>query len=93
VYRKERYFAVFSLFTTLVITSAFTCSCGHLPAVALPVTVFATVLAWIPFICKVQHGIVWRLFLMLVVILSSYSLVMNIVDVLWFGHNPLLGHK
>lgn len=88
--RALGYCPVISLFITVFVSSALRCTCGHMFQEALLVTSFAAVLSWLPFVCKHNRGWRWRIFVLAVIVLSTYTLLRNIVDVLWLGHYPLL---
>jgi hypothetical protein len=81
-----------SLFVSLVMTPMFMCACGYLSAVALPVTGFAAVLAWVSFLCSGRQRLSRRILLLATVIISTLWLAKNTADVLWLGHHPIFEH-
>ena len=81
----------FSLFVSLIIAPSFMCICGYLSAVALPITVFATVLAWVPAAQSIRHSLRPRLVILAIAVIATVVLVKNVADVLWLGHHPLFG--
>ncbi len=81
-----------SLFVSLVMTPMYMCACGYLSAVALPVTGFAAVLAWVSFVCSGRQRLSRRIILLATVIISTLWLAKNTADVLWLGHHPVFEH-
>lgn len=74
----------------LFLAPTFKCGCGYLDWPGLFVTVPAcglTVYAWVR---NQSRNLVWRAFLMIVVVGATMILFKNIADVLWFGHRALL---
>jgi len=66
------------------------CVCGHLPAMALVLTVPGAVIAWVGW---VRSGALAGLPHLLVggtVIFSSMVFLLNFHNLLWSGHDPLL---
>jgi hypothetical protein len=80
--------SVCSFVGAAVSVSMFTCTCGHLAQMALIGTVTTAVFAWWGFVRELP--LLGRIFASVATVLASYLLVKNVLDILWFGHNPLL---
>ena len=70
------------------IIPSFMCICGHLGQDALVATVPTAAVAWWGFARRLSR--IGRLLAAGVVIIASMALAKNLLDVLWFGHDPLL---
>ncbi len=68
-------------------TPFFMCICGHIDRLGLSVTIPAGILAWWGFTRR--QSPVGRVFAMLVVVVATMVLIRNVLDVGWFGHNPI----
>lgn len=63
------------------------CLCGHLSEISLIFTVPAAVLAWWGFV-RLKHGWGWRMMGIGMAVLTGFTLVKNVGDILWWGHEP-----
>jgi hypothetical protein len=67
---------------------SFMCTCGHLDVMALIATVPTAWFAWWGFARRLSF--VGRALAGCVVALVSVAFLKNLLDIGWFGHNPLL---
>lgn len=71
----------------IVVVPAFMCLCGHLDAMALTASVPTTALAWWGFARPAARS--GRVLAIAVAVLASALLLKNLLDVGWYGHEPL----
>jgi hypothetical protein len=72
----------------LVVTPAFVCTCGHLDASVLPVTLPAALLAWRALVLANKRGSLLAPAILIAVV-AGVVLGKNVADVVWLGHDPL----
>lgn len=75
--------------TIFAILRLTTCACGHLDRSNLLVTGGLAGMAWLPFLIPVRHGLVARIIIIASLILPTLVLGRNLLDILWFGHDPI----
>lgn len=83
--------ALTSIGLAVLVAPMFACACGHLDELAFSVTLPACALACFGWVSNKNRNLLGRLFLMGAVVLSVMVFLKNAGDVLWFGHDPLLG--
>jgi hypothetical protein len=66
---------------------SFMCTCGHLGRDALLATVAILVLSWWGFLRRLS--VIGRVLAIAVAALVSVAFVKNLLDIGWFGHDPL----
>jgi hypothetical protein len=88
--RRVMHFAVASVLLNFLVAIFFKCLCGHLIAPGvLIIPVFSFLFAWFAFIASVTRPIIGRIFLMFAAIQATYVLWSDVLDVLYYGHNPI----
>ncbi len=80
--------ALAASFVNVMLTS---CLCGYLSAISLPGGLAAAGTAWLAFVRYRGRNPLFRVFLVLATSLTTVLLAKAAVDILWFGHEPLLG--
>lgn len=81
--------AIVAPFAAWINSGLFACTCGHLDRLALPGNGIAALLAWVGLLCTGNRQIAVRLCLDLLTALTTVVLVKNLMDMSWFGHNPV----
>ena len=80
--------ALAASFVNAMLTS---CICGYLSAISLPGGLAAAGTAWLAFVRYPGRNPLFRVFLVIAASLTSVVLAKAAADILWFGHDPLLG--
>ena len=62
---------------------------GHFGAWNLAVTGALAVSAWLPFLIPVRQGVLARVVVICAVLFTTLLLGRNLLDILWFGSEPL----
>lgn len=75
----------------LLVSPMTMCMCGHMDFVSLLFTLPAGVLASWGFARREDRAEVWQILTGFVLIVSAGMLAKNLADILWFGHDALLG--
>lgn len=71
----------------IILSPLFMCMCGHLNTMVLGLTVPATILGWWGASGRVP--LMWRLLGIGAAVVATMLLGKNLLDVLWFGHDPI----
>lgn len=88
----NRYFfiALAGFFVSLVNVVMTSCICGHMEVISLPGSLLGVSIGWYAMFKAKNVGFVTRIVIDFVCIATTILLFMNICDILWVGHNPLL---
>ncbi len=62
---------------------------GHMGTWNLPLTGALAISAWLPFLLRIRQGFFARLLVVSAVLAATVLLGMNLLDILWFGPDPV----
>lgn len=83
--------AVGGLFVSCMNETVNLCMCGHLNLTALPGSLLCSGVLLSLFIRSDSRNIFVRLVIDVCLALTVFILIKNVGDILWWGHEPLLG--
>ena len=73
----------------LMLAGFFTCGCGHLDVLALPVTLPTAMCGWCAATTVRRGNLSHAILTIVICVLTTIVLLKNLADVLWFGHNAV----
>jgi hypothetical protein len=83
--------AMVGLAISIFNSMSLSCACGHLDFVCLPGNLIGLALAWYALLVHTKIGIFKRSGIDAACVFTTLILFKNIADILWLGHNPVLG--
>lgn len=69
------------------------CACGHMERLSLIGSLPAFALAWVAFLMRKDSRPATRIVVALACLVTTIVLMKNLMDVLWLGHDALLGYR
>ena len=73
----------------IILAGFFPCACGHLDALALPVTFPAAAFGWYAATTIHRGNLSHAIITLVISVLATIIFLKNLADVLWLGHNAI----